>query len=330
MDKQKIIANIKGLSGGRRLSAEELFDEIRHGNITLRELIATQKLSMSERKEIEVLQIQFDREDNDDWERARNGDEKALNDYINGRPDGKHVQEAKEKKDDMAWERVRYSSNEIALSNYITNNPCGKHVEEAKEKIRYMEEERRRAQAAKQRILNKLKENPNSFTPGEVKAFLQSTITENDLLDCGIPDEICRSIDNVKRPDLQLGSTPNSIPGDYTEVYFWGTPGSGKTCALAAILNTAEKAGYLDIAIGPGYKYMLKLKNIFLNKRTVLPRPTLVDDTQYLPFVLRKGNDKPRSVSLIELSGEIFQCFLKEHIGEELTGKHKNTFNALI
>ncbi|MBK6571871.1 MAG: hypothetical protein IPG21_05290 [Saprospiraceae bacterium] len=129
-----------------------------------------------------------------------------------------------------------------------------------------------------------------------------------------------------------MGETPNSIPEGYTEVYFWGNPGSGKTCALAAVLSTAYKMGYLEIAQGPGYDYMLKLKNIFSNPISLLPAASPTDTTQYLPFVLKKPNEtKSRSVSLIELSGEIFQCFLYKNANRPLpSDQHIATFNSLI
>jgi hypothetical protein len=158
------------------------------------------------------------------------------------------------------------------------------------------------------------------------------TISRRYLINSGIPNNIIGLLDNIVSPKLELGKTPDSIPDDYTEVYFWGIPGSGKTCALSAILSTAEKLGYLEIAQGPGYDYMNRLKNIFVKSVAFLPPPSPVETTQYLPFVLNKDNDRPRSVSLIELSGEIFQCFYHQIAGtpNKLSDTHKTTFNSLI
>lgn len=232
-------------------------------------------------------------------------------------------------KDDESWERARYGT-EMDLRGYISNYPFGKYVVDAKATIRHLEDDRRRANAEKQIILEKLRVNHNSFTPGEIKDFLKNTISETDLIDCGFPLDIVSTINTFKRPELELGEVPQSIPDGFTEVYFWGIPGSGKTCALAAILNTASRAGYLEMSTGPGFNYMLQLKNIFEKNQAILPRPTNVEDTQYLPFVLKKGDDKPRSVSLIELSGEIFECFLHKNAGKTLSPRHENTFNTLI
>jgi len=290
MDKQKVLANVTNLT------AEQLFDEINKDTVTLEELKSTDNLDITKRKKIEDLQKQADLKEKEAWERARYG-------------------------------------NEMILSDYISNFPTGKHVQEAKDKIQYLEQERRRTQAAKQEILDNLKRNSNSLTPYQINNHLNNnTISEADLIECGFPKYIIEVIKgNINPPYLELGVTPNSIPEGYTEVYFWGIPGSGKTCALAAILSTAEKMGYLEIAIGPGFDYMTRLKNIFVDDNAILPPPTNVEETQYLPFTLKKTNEKfARSVSLVELSGEIFQCFLKKNANKQLFDQHERTFNTLM
>jgi hypothetical protein len=277
------------------LSAEQLFEYIRKGIVTLDELKKTGELDATKRKVIENLQAQLD------------------------------------SKDDDAWAHARYS-NEASIRDYIASFSAGRHLQEAKNRIDEILRDRENAQRAKQGILDNLKRNPNSCTPGMIRDYLQKgTINDDDLRDCNIPQNIVNRLNNIVPPRLQLGETPNSIPEGYTEVYFWGIPGSGKTCALAAVLSTADKLGYLDVAVGPGYDYMTRLANIFHNGNAILPPPSPVETTQYLPFVLKKGNDKPRSVSLIELSGEIFQCFFRKNANLPLQSQqHENTFNSLI
>lgn len=289
MEKQTILVNVSSLT------AEQLFEEIKKGNVTLEELKATGNLDPTKRNKIKDLQLQLDAND------------------------------------DAAWERSRYG-NEMAMSDYITNFPIGKYVQQAKEKIQYFEQARSQAQAAKHGILSRLKSNPNSIAPDEIIFHLKNgTIIEEELRKCGIPDSIIERIYNINPPRLQLGNTPDTIPEGYTEVYFWGIPGSGKTCALASILSTADKKGLLDVAIGPGYDYMTRLKNIFIEDNAILPPPTPLETTQYLPFTLKKVTENySRSISLIELSGEIFQCFYYKNAGLGLPSQsHHDTFNSL-
>jgi len=289
MDKKQILDNVNNLT------AEQLFDFICKGIVTLDELKNTGNLDALKRKKIEALLAEYD------------------------------------KKDDDVWNNARYT--ESGCRSYLDQFPRGKHVKEAREQIDYLERQGKEEQAKKLEILAELRRNSNSFTPGMLKGYLNNRIiNRNDLINSGIPDEIIDRMDNIVTRELELGKTPDSIPSGYTEVYFWGIPGSGKTCALSAILSTAEKMGYLEIAQGPGYDYMTRLKNIFVNPIGFLPPPNTVETTQYLPFVLKKDEDKPRSVSLIEMSGEIFQCFYHTNAGtmNKLSDEHKNTFNSLI
>jgi hypothetical protein len=76
---------------------------------------------------------------------------------------------------------------------------------------------------------------------------------------------------------------------------------------------------------------MLQLKNNFNSKISTLPPPTNRDVTQYLPFTLKTAEEKHyRSISLIELSGEIFQCFLYKNANKALTVQDEDTFNTLL
>jgi len=289
MDKQKIIANVSSLT------AEQIFDEIQQGNVTLAELKLTGNLDAVKRTKIVDLQSKLEKEDDDAWERARYG-------------------------------------NEMELSDYITNNKNGKYIQEAKDKINYLESARRQEQSKKHEILDNLAQNPNFYAPEEVIRYLQNgIISKQELANLGIPLNIIEAIYNINTPQLQLGETPNGIPDGYTEVYFWGIPGSGKTCALAAVLSAAHRSGFLNLAVGPGYDYMTRLKNIFVGDHAILPPPSPLETTQYLPFTLKKADENhTRSISLIELSGEIFQCFYYKNAGLKLPSQsHQDTFDSL-
>lgn len=289
MDKSIILANVSSMTW------EQLFEEIKKGNVTLDELKNTGNLDAGKRTQIRSSLQQLESIDDDAWERARYG-------------------------------------NEMNLSDYITNFPSGKYLQDAKDKIKYLEDARRQAHVDKVQILEKIKVNPNAYSPDQIVNYLQNgTIKNEDLLQCGIPQHIIDKLFNITYPRLKLGETPDSIPDGFTEVYFWGIPGSGKTCALAALLSTAQRDGYLETALGPGFDYMTRLSNIFTQNVAVLPGPTPLEKTQYLPFTLKKPEEKfSRSISLIELSGEIFKCFLLENSGIELpSDRHKDTLSSL-
>jgi hypothetical protein len=318
------------------LSAEQLFEYITQQIVTLDELKETGELDVIKRKEILALQNDFDKQDDTDWERLK--DNKAgCEEYISKYPFGKHSKEAEEKiknfgqeKEKNDWEDLKYT--ELGCSDYITKYPNGLYVQEAKDKINHFEQLRLQANAERNDILQKLRENTNHFTPGEILKHLNNNvISYQDILDAGVPSAILQRLYNIEVRELKLGNPVDDIPTDFTEVYFWGIPGSGKTTALSAILSTAENKGYLSLASGPGLNYATQLKNVFNETESVLPPPTPVEKTQFLPFSLRKGDDHPRTVSLIELSGEIFECFYNHNAGTDFpTNNHQQTFNSLM
>ena len=304
MEKKDFLNNIEDLS------AQQLADGIIQGIVTLEELRATNNLDNTKRKA--VVKIIAEKE----------------NEII-------AVQTQKDKEEDDAWEKAKYG-NENSFRDYIANFPTGKYVREAKDRIDDLESRRRNQRAQRQNILDKIKQNPNSYSPTEILEYLENgTITIDELINyCEVPQSAINNLDKIKTPFLQLGETPSSIPDGYTEVYFWGGPGSGKTCALGAVLQMAEKKGYLNIATGPGYNYANQLKNIFSHNSEAddfLPAPSPVETTQYLPFSLKRVNEGVvRSVSLIELSGEIFKCFFYKNAELQLpTQSHEDTFNSL-
>lgn len=304
MDKQAILRLVD------ELTANQLASFIKDGIVSLDELRETELLDRSKRVAISKL-LKADE--------LKQQKEQAKRD----------------KDDDDAWESVRFG-NEITLIDWINNNPHNKHIEAAKERVSYLERKREKIKKEKQGILDAIRLNPNRYGAVDVANYLENgEITEQELLEyCNVPQSAIDNLDKIKVPTLNLGKTPDSIPIGYTEVYFWGYKGSGKTCALGAVLHMADKKGLLTIATGEGNWYANQLKNIFSDDGVAddfLPAPTPNESTQYLPFTLKKPEERrSRSVSLIELSGEIFLCFAYKNANQPFPSQeHEVTFKTL-
>jgi len=127
--------------------------------------------------------------------------------------------------------------------------------------------------------------------------------------------------------DLKFGNSPLHIPEGYTEIYFWGNPGSGKTCALGAILRTGTKSGELISQGGDGIMYMTQLTNIFFDNKVTLPGSTPVDKTQLMSCLIKDKKDKKtdRPTAFIEISGEVFKYFAEAYYGREKFNQNPNT-----
>ena len=304
MDRDYILNHLEDLT------PEQLANAIIQGIVTLDDLRATNNLDNTKRQAIVAILAEKKKE------------------II-------ALQTQKDKEEDDAWERAKYG-NENSFRDYIANFPKGKYEQEARERIDEFESQRRNQRAQKQNILDKIKRNPNSYSANDIINYLgNGTLTKDELITyCNIPQSAINNLDKIITPPLRLGEMPTSIPDGFTEVYFWGYPGSGKTCALGAVLQMAEKRGYLTIAASQGSDYSTQLKNVFSHNDEAddfLPAPTPEEKTQYLPITLKKVNENvARSVSLIELSGEIFKCFYKKNNGIEFKGKpQEDTFSTV-
>jgi hypothetical protein len=216
-------------------------------------------------------------------------------------------------KDDDAFANVRTVTE---LQHYLTLFPSGNHISEALEKIEKIKndeaaEEKKRKE--KEKMIDEIKNDINKYTPDEIIGKLSVDVLEELCNELGIDAEIIR---NYREPELIFNDIPQNkdeIPVGYTDVFFWGIPSSGKTCALSAIFNTMKKKYSMeapDCDKKFGATYRDSLINMFKNDYGYLPSRTLPDRTQYMPFLLyNRGERNKRKISFFELSGEVFRYF---------------------
>ena len=211
------------------------------------------------------------------------------------------------------------SATSIAdLERYLQKFPNGNNVSAASDKIqKLVNDEANLEKKIRQRneIIRKIHDDINEYTPDEVVDYL----SEDDLESlCNTLNLDASIVKNFTEPDLKFNDIPQDeqdIPADYTDIFFWGIPSSGKTCALASILNTITKNYTMeapDTQLQFGSTYRTSLVNIFRDDVGYLPDRTNVDRTQYMPFLLyRRGEQKKRKISFFELSGEVFKYFFE-------------------
>ena len=127
-------------------------------------------------------------------------------------------------------------------------------------------------------------------------------------------------VKNIRTVELDnSGDKPENlsdIPENNTDIFFWGLPSSGKSCAMASIFNTIRKEYTMgDPEKGKifGAPYRDSLSGIFNNDGIgYLPssNAAFINDTHYMNFALKKRNsEKSINVSFLEISGEIFKYF---------------------
>ncbi len=234
-------------------------------------------------------------------------------------------------KERQLWQNCESKDTIEAYRNYLSQYPNGIFKAKAERKISDKQAEQQTLQKTlqKSQLIAALKEDINSYN---TTILNKNGVSYDDLIQANIqiPDSI-RNIWNDAGPTLQLGTTPDSIPQGVTEIYFWGTPGSGKTCTLAAVLSTAKKNGFFGSRPSNGLMYMIQLSNLFSDTVATLPPPTPVEKTQGLSFDLSDTNQTKHPVTLVEISGEIFQCLSDACMGQPIPDDgHLSAYKSLL
>ncbi len=229
----------------------------------------------------------------------------------------KSVKALLKKKDDDAFATA---NSLVEWQNYLSVFPTGNHVNEAQKNIQQIQNEedaKKRRREDREKMLREIKEDINEYTPDEIIAKLNGEDLDDLCKELGIDYHL---IKNYTEPPLIFNDIPqleSDIPAGYTDVFFWGIPSSGKTCALSAIFSTIKKDYSMeapDCAKKFGATYRDSLINISKNNYGYLPGRTNQDRTQYMPFQFyRRGEkNKQRKISFFELSGEVFKYFYEE------------------
>ncbi len=160
-------------------------------------------------------------------------------------------------------------------------------------------------------------------------------LNRNDLSKCGIDNGfINKMLTNARSQNFEPARPLQTIAEPCTEVYFWGIPFSGKTCALGAILS-ASKNGLAARSMIPdnscqGFGYMNRLSTIFSPGRICrLPGGTPVTSTYEMRFDLEDQEHKIHHVACIDLAGELFTCMFMKDAGEQMREDQKQALETL-
>lgn len=251
-----------------------------------------------------------------------------------------------------------------ALRSFIASYPASSFTSEAKEKLSQISRRRYTASAIKrlkqdidgerdpEAVVTTIKEYVvnGSVTPLQLYAEIQKNhnlinsrvidrLEEDgviDFTDLEINAEINPKFfefitnNDVNSPVITIDSTPiDSINSKTTEVYFWGIPSSGKTCALGAIMSEARHGGYVDFAEPntkcQGLHYMTVLSQIFEGSTGVfkLPEGTQTDAIFEMGYVFKRQKmDYP--VTFVDLAGETINSMFRKNAKLSLSPRQQS------
>lgn len=251
----------------------------------------------------------------DDWNSLDKTDIDALRDFIRENPGNQHITEARAIINKLQREKRRGNGTRLVISairdGYNSNRPDLKIPELLKS---YLDAGR----ISSRDIAQVIGEDNNIMEAEIVQSLCNEGIIEYDDLEniSGIDTIFVDKLMDFQSsdvPDLPPARTLESIKKDYTEVYFWGIPSSGKTCALGAIMSAAKNGTNVK-AMHPdgncqGAAYMMQLADLFNPEAvSVLPPRTDVQDTYEMRFTLVGEDGREHKLAFIDLSGELFTC----------------------
>lgn len=271
-----------------------------------------------------------------EWNNVDKNNVAQLQEFINKYPSGPYVSEAKRLLHNLRREQylgVDIKALEKQIKAIRTNTSINNPERAIYERIvSYLNS----GKITVAQLLNAIEEDHN-FISGAVANLLWENGYVTDFSSTGIDsDFIAHMMSNVTPQSFARPEPIDHITkSPCTEVYFWGIPSSGKSCALGAILSAAKNGRTAkSMQQDPdcqGYGYMTRLSNLFRSNSSVgtLPEGTAISSTYEMGFILEDEDGKEHPITCIDLAGELVRCMYKQDAGEPLTTEQEQVLKTL-
>jgi hypothetical protein len=291
-------------------------------------------------EELEVLELLKDEEQA--WGQAcQENSKNAFILYNNKYPNGKYHTIANKKIEEFTKGELFDDSTALLISEieniYTTKHKYNDHRIPLLDTIKSYFIDKK---ITKQDFLNIIQKDNNLLDIEIIKTLLsEGFIASSDLLNIGIDRFFVRELLSYtasKTHSYPRSEVPEKREDGVTEVYFWGIPASGKTCALGAILSTAknEVRNMHMHQTSKAYGYMHELAESFITYNTadvcVLPSGTPVGTIHEMKFTLTDDKDKQHPIICYDLAGELFTCiYVSQAEKDKLTQEQEITLDKL-
>lgn len=300
------------------------------------------------RPQARALKAQIEREQADTsaqksaesaWKALDKNDIDALNDFVTNNPDSVHAAEATQRINDLLLDsimdydidtlidKIKQILNEAGTSASYKNDNIANEIKSYIKK-RY---------ATKAQFLDKLREDCNLLNASAVKHLIdEHIITIADLSGIGIGKQFIKAmLTGLQTDSYTYTRSLDRIHKQSTEVYFWGIPSSGKSCALGAILSVAgsgKVAKVMDAdTASQGYGYMTYLTSHFPQNGEVgtLLGGTPIDAFYEMGFDLTDESNRTHPITCIDMAGELMRCMFKSNANMPLSDTDLNMLDTM-
>jgi hypothetical protein len=202
-----------------------------------------------------------------------------------------------------------------------------------KDPITVIEQQLREQQITQAALLSLINEDHNLLDADTIgQCISRGLLTDSQLqVDGGIGEEFLRMIGTRPKDVLPEAGNIQEMVADTTEVFFWGIPSSGKTCALGTLFcaldeNRVAKNCQID-ENSQGHGYYTTLRRIFRQNgdMVILPGRTVVDANFAIHLTLDDRQGKSHPVTLVDMAGELFCAILWEQAQMDhlITDRHR-------
>ncbi|MDE6535629.1 MAG: hypothetical protein K2K82_06420 [Muribaculaceae bacterium] len=273
------------------------------------------------------------------WNSVDKNDIQSLREFIKSNPSDPHVTEARRMINTLQEEEI-FGFDIDALINKIKAIQTDKTVLDPdalifREIVNCID----RQKITHEDLLSVIRRDNNLLRASVVKKLIEEGYLEYMELiqpEVGIDRRFVQHL--AKGAPTQQFTKPaklEKINKQSTEVYFWGIPSSGKSCALGAILSVANNGSIARSmakdANCQGYGYMTRLAQLFKadGKVGTLPPGTPTTSTFEMAFDLEDEKGVIHPITCIDLAGELVRCMYKYDANEIMTEEEMEALDTL-
>lgn len=271
---------------------------------------------------------------NNAWDVVDKNDLHSLQKFCSNYPDDEnHCREARKRINELKREEyLGYGVDQLVVSIKNIHTSTKDDDIYALIKTRYDDHK-----ISREDLLEIIRRDHNIVKSTVVNRLLEAGLLEyEDFERIGIKRGFVKNL--IKGVSFQIFSEAKKIDKinkQSTEVYFWGIPSSGKSCALGAILSVAGNGKVAKCMNKDndcqGYGYMTRLSALFNADNTVcrLPEPNQVSSTYEMGFDLVDNEGLTHPITCVDLAGELVRCMYKSDAGENMSPQENNALNTL-